>query len=275
MLSLFVWIGVLLTALPLAAWAVAYAARRAGSPRGRFRFGLVIQLLIGAVNGLFVAAAALVPRDDDLTALLVELGLILVNMWAAFVLMRWVFGLSTRRTFVPFGTFILLNLAFAVFVAGVIRPFVCQTNRLPSVSMSPTLERGARVSVNKLITPRRWDLVVYYNEARGELYCKRLVGLPGERIRFERGSLFVNDQPLEAPAVLAGRLRTTVPNVPPGMILYEEGETIQLGPTEYFLIGDNLERSNDSRLEGPTDVEHLVGVIDLVYWPPRNAAILR
>ena len=275
MLSLCVWVTVLLAMLLLSAWTTAYAARRAGSPRGRFRVGLLVQLLIGAINGLVIAAAALLPRDGGLTSLLVELGLFVVNLWVAFVVMRWAFDLSTRRTFVPLGAFVLLNVLFAVLVVGVIQALVCETKRLPSVSMSPTLERGARVAVNKMITPRRWDLVVYYNETQGELYCKRLVGLPGERLRFEDGSLFVNDQPVEAPAVLAGRLRTTVPNMPPGMFLYEEGETIQLGPTDYFVVGDNLDRSNDSRLEGPTDAANLVGVVDLVYWPPRNASILR
>ena len=272
MVSLCIWIAVLLGALVVPAWAMAFAARKAGSRHGRIRVGLFVNLLIGVVQAILIAVAALVPQDNEVTSLVVSLGIVLINLLASFELMRWGFGLTVGRTFLPFGASMVVNVIAAVLVFGVIRPLVCQTFRTPSKGMAPTLEPGDRISVNRLLAPRRWDLVVYRHEHSGVLYCKRVAGLPGERLRFEGGSLFVNDQPAVAPPVLAGRLRAT-PFAARGR--YREGETITLGEQEYFYIGDNVDNSADSRLEGPSDAGSLGGVVDLIYWPPRKAAILR
>jgi hypothetical protein len=56
---------------------------------------------------------------------------------------------------------------------------------------------------------------------------------------------------------------------------YSDGETIQLGGREFFFVGDNVGRSGDSRILGPSDRSALVGVVDLRYWPIGRVAILR
>jgi signal peptidase I len=141
--------------------------------------------------------------------------------------------------------------------------------------MSPTLEPGDRFMVNKLLVPRRWDLVAYQtNDAQSVVSCKRLVGLPGERLRFENGTLYVDDEPVVAPEVVAGQYSAEIGDAP-GLTQYRERETIHLGGDEYFFVGDNVQRSKDSRTDGPTHREKLVGVVDMIYWPLNRITVLR
>src|SRR5258706_12369204 len=130
--------------------------------------------------------------------------------------------------------FLLLNLA-------VLKPYVSQTFVIPSASMSPTLEPGDRFFVNKRAEPRRWDLVTYWNTpgwtTKRTIYCKRLIGLPGEQLRFDNGKLYINNQGQSAPAALAGRLTANIAHV---LSRYRDGPTISRGPNERFAIGNNV-----------------------------------
>jgi len=105
------------------------------------------------------------------------------------------------------------------------------------------------------------------------LWCKRVVGLPGEELRFEGGQLYVNNQLQPAPAVLAGRLTAMVPT--PGHSRYVDGQTIRLGDNELFVLGDNLPVSDDSRWTGPVKTSTLDGVVDFQYWPFSRFGIKR
>lgn len=48
-----------------------------------------------------------------------------------------------------------------------------------------------------------------------------------------------------------------------------------LGGDEYFLIGDNVDSSVDSRMNGPSPGSSIVGVVDLVYWPLGRVQVIR
>lgn len=103
----------------------------------------------------------------------------------------------------------MLGLSIVEFVLAValLRPFVVEAFVVPTASMAPTIEPGNRIVVNKLLRPRRWDIVAYQTNFDGPaIYCKRVIGLPGERLRFEGGNLYVNDKLVEPPALLAGAL---------------------------------------------------------------------
>jgi signal peptidase I len=132
---------------------------------------------------------------------------------------------------------------------------------------------GDRFVVNKLDHPARWDLVTYHSTTPGApVYCKRVVGLPGEKVRFDQGNVYINDQLMVAPPVVAGRYHATLPTV---RSTYRDGETIGLNDREFFVVGDNVDVSADSRIYGPTDRSAIVGVVDFVYWPPGDARVVR
>ncbi len=100
------------------------------------------------------------------------------------------------------------------------------------------------------------------------------MGLPGERLKFEGGDLYVDDRLVSRPSVVEGSFAAPR-RAPASHVLYQEGEVIRLGSDEYFLIGDNIDRSLDSRLQGPTPRSSIVGVADLRYWPLDRFDLLR
>jgi signal peptidase I len=200
--------------------------------------------------------------------------MIVFQLCIAFAVMQRVFKLSMQRTLVPFGAYVGTIVLQIVLAVVVMKPFVTEAFVMPTRSMAPTLEPGDRFIVNKVISPRRFDLVAFWHVDRpGEkpaVYCKRLIGLPGERVRFDDGMLYINDQRADAPAVVAGRFR-----MPPHYARYRDGQTISLAKSEFFVIGDNVEISADSRLFGPVAAADMVGVVDLMYWPRSKMHIVR
>lgn len=278
MASLCILVMVFIVSLLLTAWALAFAARVVGSSRGKMRFGMAAAAIMVVVGVAVACIDASLPVTHEIAAAAVRLALFVVELVVIFLLLRRVFSLSLRRTFAPFAAFVVLILAQVGLALFVIRPFLVEAFVLPTPSMAPTIEQGDLFVANKLLRPRRWDLMVYRargSDGQSAVFCKRLVGLPGERLRFDGGEVCVNDQAVAAPPVLAGRCHARPAALPPAQARYRDGDTIVLGSDEYFLIGDHVEGSWDSRMNGPSDRSSLVGVVDLVYWPPGRARVVR
>jgi signal peptidase I len=125
-----------------------------------------------------------------------------------------------------------------------------------------------RVLCNKTKFPDRWDAIVVRFENEPTFNSvKRLVGLPGERIQIRERSVWVDGEPLTPPARLGPIRYESL-----GSWRNEESSDfeITLGPDEYFVLGDNTNRSLDSRIRGPVRRNQIVGVVDLIYWPPSR-----
>src|SRR5215217_5647959 len=100
---------------------------------------------------------------------------------------------------------VILIIAFAL-VFGLVRPFILEAFYIPSESMVPTLEIGDRVFVNKFVyrfsEPERGDIVVFAStEDDKEDLIKRVVGVPGDEIQVQGGTLYVNGERQEEPYV--------------------------------------------------------------------------
>src|SRR3989338_9063521 len=111
-------------------------------------------------------------------------------------------------------------------------------------SMTPTFSEGQRIVVDALTLRigglSRGDVVVFRNpKDAGITEVKRVIGLPGERVLIEGGTIAVTPP--------GGRLQ----EFPQGTLIGGQGGigdfTIQLGPEEYFVLGDNRKKSTDSR----------------------------
>ncbi|HET7516760.1 MAG TPA: signal peptidase I [Actinomycetes bacterium] len=137
-------------------------------------------------------------------------------------------------------------------------------------SMRPTLEPGQRIAVAPLVRPpRRGDLVVVARSrstgappwgspdpSGGVEVVKRVIGLPGERVRLAGGGLEVDGAAVPEP-YLAGPATAGALDV-------------ELGPAEYLVLGDHRAASTDGRDFGPVGADALVGRVRFVYWPPRR-----
>ena len=135
---------------------------------------------------------------------------------------RVLIGRNPKRT--------LVRIVILVVVSTVVFKFVLQPIRVEGVSMLPTYhDRGINL-VNRLAyvfhQPRRGDVVAIRTPA-GEhvMYMKRIIGLPGETVAFHRGRLYINGNPMDEPYV---RFRG-----------YWDHEPEQVGPDQYYVVGDN------------------------------------
>lgn len=121
-------------------------------------------------------------------------------------------------------------------------------------SMLPTLEDGQFVFVNRLAywgaEPRRGDVVALEVAGRRVVYIKRIVGMPGERVRIDRGDVLVNGARLEEPYVKHRRP-------------WHVGD-VRLGDGEYLVIGDNRGMAQRNHDFGKARRERVLGRV--VSW---------
>ena len=180
---------------------------------------------------------------------------------------------------------ILLVVAFLI--AFVVKSLVAQAFYIPSESMVPTLEVGDRVLVSRisyrLHEPRRGDIVVFTSpfengtgdepgvvqrvvhavlESIGlrqpstEDFIKRVIGLPGETVEGKDGRILIGGRVLDEPYLPEGAVGDFPPKEIPG--------------DSVWVMGDNRNRSSDSRVFGPIQEEKIVGRAILRIWPiPR------
>ncbi|MBY4676785.1 signal peptidase I [Marinobacterium arenosum] len=185
-------------------------------------------------------------------------------------------------------------------VVLVLRSFLIEPFQIPSGSMLPTLNIGDFILVNKyhygirlpvsntkiipINDPKRGDIAVFrYPQDPSVNYIKRVVGLPGDRIRYMDKTLYINGE--AQPQQLVAQLP---PAEPQQLLLNEtlggvkhriyqdlfrpriDGE-VEVPEGHYFVMGDNRDNSNDSRMWGFVPDELLVGKAFAVwvYWPER------
>ncbi|MCB5161617.1 signal peptidase I [Marinomonas algarum] len=173
-----------------------------------------------------------------------------------------------------------------------LRSFVVEPFQIPSGSMLPTLKIGDFILVNKFdygvrlpvlnttiiptTTPERGDVVVFkYPEDPSLNYIKRLIGLPGDTIRYRNKMLTVNGEPVSK-ELLAKLSVSLNPNQEPvelfsetlGDVQHEIYNSFRFTPREgewtvpqgqYFVMGDNRDNSADSRFWGFVPDENMKG----------------
>jgi signal peptidase I len=156
-------------------------------------------------------------------------------------------------------TMVLVSVAFLV-VNALIGRF-----RIEQVSMQPNLHEGEYVIVDKVSyafrQPERGEIVVLKNPNPGQPdLIKRVIGLPGETIDVRGGQVHVNGQPL------------TEPYLKQPMASDYPAQELQAG--QYFVMGDNRNNSEDSRIFGARPASDIVGRAWIIYWPPPDWQIL-
>lgn len=212
---------------------------------------------------------------------------------------------------------LLLELLFILIVgiagATLFRTAAFATYFIPSESMVPTLEVGDRLEVSKFAygwsryslpldslglefsgrllgtMPQRGDVVVFAHPLDGRTMIKRVIGLPGERIKLAHGRLYINgklvERELEASyhyrdqggaVVGVSRYTEKLPGGRDHTIVQRSDDNIAenmpdlvVPEGELFMMGDNRDNSADSRfanLMGPVPVENLIGRADTILY---------
>lgn len=157
------------------------------------------------------------------------------------------------------------DLVFSVLIAVVLIVFIYQPVKVEGTSMMPALTDQERIFINKftyrfgLGEIERGDTVVFwYPQDVSKSYIKRVIGVPGDRIRVDGGQVYVNG------AALA---ENYVPPDERDYSSWREGQEQIVPAGKYFVLGDHRNQSSDSRMWGYVPRENIYGKAVFVYWP--------
>ena len=217
----------------------------------------------------------------------------------------------------------ILSFFGVVFLALGLRFFVAEPFAIPSPSMYPTLIEGDYLYVSKFNygfsrytfhlfglvkqffphspkafegrilshSPKRGDVAVFMGEEDEVRYVKRVIGLPGEKIEFKKGIIYINDQEVPQERIEDYQTRTslraakripqyieTLPNGYKHKILRQDPDGLlfadNMGPFyvpegRYFMVGDNRNSSADSRFPRPVGyvpLENFLGPAQFIFF---------
>ena len=196
------------------------------------------------------------------------------------------------------------TIIYAILIAIVIRTFLFEPFKIPSGSMYPTLHVGDYLFVSKYTygyskhsfpfslplfngriwadTPQRGDVVVFkFPQDNKTDFIKRIIGLPGDKIKMQDGILYINGKNVDRQQIEDFVIRDkfgngerytqyveTLPNgvkhnileISDQQELVDNMVEVTVPENSYFVMGDNRDRSDDSRLSvGFVPFENLVG----------------
>ena len=171
------------------------------------------------------------------------------------------------------------SIIWALVLAFIIRSCVVQAFKIPSGSMEDTLVVGDHLLANKFIygiklpftdarilklrDPVRGDVIVFqYPEDRSKDFIKRVVGVPGDEIAVRNKQVFVNGVPYRNPHEVHKDAQ---------LLTREQSPRDNFGPVRvpahsYFMMGDNRDRSYDSRFWGFITDSDIRGKAFIKYW---------
>lgn len=139
---------------------------------------------------------------------------------------------------------IIADIVFAIAFAFIISYTFFAVSLQQGFSMAPSINNGNIVIVNRLyknfLPLERKDVIVFY--LSGQESIRRIYGLPGETITISKGNLYVDDVLIDD-FDLKNSLSSNI------------DQNVKLGPDEYYVLGDNLDSSNDSRFSDVGNVK--------------------
>jgi signal peptidase I len=171
------------------------------------------------------------------------------------------------------------SILIAVILALIIRTFLVQAFKIPSGSMEDTLAIGDHLLVNKFIygtkipftdgrilkirDPKRGDVIVFeYPEDPSKDFIKRVIGLPGDVVEGKNKQVFVNGKPYNNPH----EVHKEKDVIPKEMNPRDTFGPVTVPPDSYFVMGDNRDRSYDSRFWKFVKNSQIKGLAFIKYW---------
>lgn len=162
----------------------------------------------------------------------------------------------------------LFTLALLIVLVVIpIRLFIISPFVVDGDSMHPTFDNLDYLIVDEFLyyfrAPERGDVIVFrYPGNPSNFYVKRIIGLPGETVSINRGTVSISGTNGES-------FTLSEPYVVSEDATYTKN--VSLSADEYFVMGDNRPNSSDSRIWGPLPKKNIIGRVDLRLLPVKNA----
>lgn len=171
------------------------------------------------------------------------------------------------------------SIIIAILLALVIRTYLVQAFKIPSGSMEDTLAIGDHLLVSKFIygtkvpfstnriltirDPRRGDVIVFeYPEDPSKDFIKRVVGTPGDVVEGKDKKVYVNGKLYENPHEIHKEKEI----IPKEMNPRDTFGPVTVPAGSFFVMGDNRDRSYDSRFWGFVSLDKIKGLAFVKYW---------
>lgn len=266
---------------------------------GRIARGLVLFLIVLAFAPVIVLASRLPPSTAVLVGLMVALLAVIGGMLFAVVdayrvcrRVRDEFEPREYNRGVVYALFIFVGVSYPLGIVQYVRASVFEAFLIPTASEVPNILPGDRVLVRKMGPserfPRRGDTVIVAIPDRQQNWIKRVIALPGDTVAVRNNEVIINGKRLEHDRVPAASLPAIRPHLA-GEVVAESNAgaryLIMLGGGDEraadfaektvpdghcFLLGDNRDRSMDSRGLGFLPLANIIGYPQYIYYPAAS-----
>ncbi len=176
--------------------------------------------------------------------------------------------MNIAKKLIDFVMDILETIVFVGSLFIVVYLFLFQPHMIKGASMDDSFHDGDYILTSKIAyrfdAPKHGDVVVFKSPRNPDIdFIKRIVGLPGDKVKVANGSVYVNDTPLSEPYAKH-----------PITVMFEgflqEGVDVTVPKGYIFVMGDNRPRSSDSREFGFIPQTDIVGEVFFQYFPPSH-----
>lgn len=152
---------------------------------------------------------------------------------------------------------IVLASLLALFLAGFIRIFFFDTYIVSNKSMEPTFYEGDQILLlkNNFLFNKidNFDVIVFRMSSNN--LVKRVIGKEGDKVEIFDGGLYLNDELIRHKYYIFSK---------------EDNAVYNIGKNQYFVLGDNIALSEDSRDFGLINKKDIIGHIILIFSPKRR-----
>ena len=252
-----------------------------------------------------ITIAALLPPSPTLFVALVLLPIVIVfivylyaaiNAWRIASRIGVDYSLRDYNRAAIYSLLIVVQLIYSIGLIAGVRGWVYEAFRIPSSSMSPTFLPGDRILARKLMprdhVPKRGDLIVYNNPTpTGAIkFVGRVVAVAGDHLEIHGERVLINGKELERDRVpdesltflgdqMRGRVAMEVNAGHRYLAAYDDSSDGGRAQRDFdatiperhvFVLGDNRDRSKDSRHFGSIHIGDIVGYVEYVYWPSET-----
>lgn len=163
----------------------------------------------------------------------------------------------------------MLKYVIIIVIIVLIRIYIIATAEVVGDSMEPNLHSGNMLVTEKVTTYAgtlsRFD-VIAFKHSNPNYLIKRIIGLPGEKVNYSSGKLYINDKEVKEPFSIKG---TT------GDFSLSELKYDIIPKDMYFVMGDNRENSLDSRKIGLVSKKKILGRAMFVGWPIKEIKFVK
>lgn len=178
--------------------------------------------------------------------------------------------MEKRKTYIGYIIFFIKLLIPSLVLLFILRGFILIPVPVDGNSMEKTLSQGDMIVMEKVSTIKRFDVIVFKlpNES---IYIKRVIGMPGEAIRYDNDQLYINEQAIEE-TFLEKNIKKDHETAPyTTNVNLSDLTTEEVLPKDsYFVMGDNRRMSKDSRSFGAVESKYILGKAQFVYYPIKH-----